>query len=176
MRKLALTNKKLRGAKRRLRALEFWANSWQNDFPNDDNLTDDYLATKIPVDMSLVDGKWTSRFLRSTCAQHMITAAQHLVEAKSGSTVFSRVTCIIGETWMFSSELCLFLNEDYFNLHTKNGTSYLGEITEVKDRSLAQEWSLILPKNFGELGVVRKDLTDEGDEYFSKMWYYGEVF
>lgn len=175
-RRFAFTNKKLRGIPRRLRSLKRWTESCESFLPDisDDDYKAGYWNEKIPVDMALVQGKQTHAGIQSLCAQALIDAAYKIYHAKPADDDV-RVTCCIVLPDMFASELCLFTAEEYYNLHTTKGTSRFGEITLLHDRSLATEWSLHLPDGFSELGVLRTEVTEEGNVYCSEHWYLGEV-
>ncbi|AYQ48056.1 DUF3916 domain-containing protein [Dickeya solani] len=177
MRRLALSNKKLRGIPRRLRALKKWSESYISQFPSisDDDFSYGYWNVKIPVHTALVQGKQTNYETQALCAQSLIDAAYNIYKAKPDSKKNIRVTCCIVLPDMFSSELCLFTDEEYFNVHTQPGNNHFGQISLLNERSLIDEWNLHLPNGFSELGVLRKSENDEGEFYHSEHWYIGEV-
>jgi len=76
---------------------------------------------------------------------------------------------------MFSSELCLFTSEEYFDMHTSPGVNFFGRLSLLRDRSLIREWGLKLPRGFSELGILRVCENDDGELYHSEHWYIGEV-
>lgn len=177
MRRLALSNKKLRGIPRRLRSLKRWSKSYENQFPDirSDDYSYGYWNVKIPVHTYLVQGKQTNKGIQSFCAQALIDAAYNIHKAKKNNERNIRVTCSIVIPDMFSSELCLFTSEEYFKEHTKEGNGRFGQIIPLNGRSLIEEWGLKLPDGFSELGVIRLDENDEGELYQSEHWYIGEV-
>jgi len=177
IRQLALSNKKLRGIPRRLRSLKKWSMSYASKFPgiSDYDYSCGYWNVKIPVHLSLVQGKQTNRSIQSFCAQVLIDAAYDVYLAKPSHENNIRVTCCIVLPDMFSSELCLFTSEEYFNEHTRPGNNYFGQLSLLNDRSLIKEWGLKLPSGFSELGVLRVSENDEGEFYSSEHWYIGEV-
>lgn len=177
MRQLALSNKKLRGIPRRLRSLQKWSESYVAEFP--DLSSEDYSYGfwnyKIPVHFSLVQGRQTSRNIQTYCAQMLINAACDIYHSKPVGKDDIRVTCCIVLPDMFASELCLFVSEEYFNMHTQPGNSIFGQLILLQGRSLVKEWNLELPMGFSELGVLRVCENDEGELYQSEHWYIGEV-
>ncbi|WP_442903477.1 DUF3916 domain-containing protein [Gilliamella sp. wkB112] len=56
-RRLCLTDKKLRGKKRRLRSFASWSRAFENYFPTQISENERYWNIKIPVDIQLVQGK-----------------------------------------------------------------------------------------------------------------------
>jgi hypothetical protein len=174
-RRLALTNKKVRGIPRRLRALGRWSESWDQRFPSDLSVDDRYWNVKIPVLRTLVQGKQTSIGIQSFCAQQLINAAHKIYLAKPETSTSFRVTCGIVLPDMFASELCIFTSEDYFNEHTLNGKGRFGELQKIQGRSLAEAWNLTVPGGFFEIGVLRTDEDEDGKPCWSEHWYFGEV-
>jgi hypothetical protein len=168
------TEKKLRGIPRRIRSLKKWALSFENYFPKELVPTERYYNWKIPVIRSLVEGKQSNIELKSMCAQQLINAAYFLYLSKPEGALSYRVTCCVMLPEMFSSELCIFTSEEYFQEHTNKGTNSFGEISIISNKSLANEMGLVLPIGFHELGVLRTYI-DEGVVYRSECWYFGEV-
>jgi hypothetical protein len=174
-RRLALTNKKVRGIPRRLRSLARWAESWTGEFPSDLNPDDGYWNVKIPVLLTLIQGKQTSIEIQSFCAQQLIYAAHRVYLAKPDSSNAFRVTCCVTLPSMFSSEVCVFTSEEYFKEHTNNGRNRFGMLEKIQYKSLAKMWSLEIPKGFSEIGIMRTDEDENGHSCISEHWYFGEV-
>ena len=174
-RRFSFSNKKLRGIPRRLRALTRWANSFSGYFPSELTPEEKYWNYKIPVHRNLVEGKQTSKSIQAFCTQQLIDAAHHIYKAKTQDTDYCRVTCVISLPWMFGSELCIYTTEEYFNEHTSEHTGRFGKIEKIQGKSLAQEFGLVIPEGFNELGVIRTDEDDDGNPYICEQWYFGEV-
>lgn len=170
-----LTNKKLRGKKRRLRAFETWSKSFLDYFPEHITEEEQYWHIKIPVDIRLVQGKYTDKITQAQCAQNLINATHQIYQAKPLNLKQYRVTCIICLPDMFTSEICIFTSEKYFKYHTELCDRKSEELDIILNRSLAKEWKLILPQGFSEKGIIRNDLDWEDEEYFAERWYFGEV-
>lgn len=174
-RRFSFSNKKLRGIPRRLRALTRWTKSLSGYFPSALTAEEKYWYYKIPVHRNLVEGKQTSKSIQAFCAQQLIDAAHHIYKAKPQDTEYSRVTCVISLPCMFTSELCIYTSEEYFNEHTVAQIGRFGKIEKIQGKSLAQEFGLVLPEGFNELGVLRTDEDDDGNPCISEQWYFGEV-
>lgn len=176
MRCIALTNKKVRGVSRRLRALHKWADSFAGWFPEELDPTDKYCNWKIPVLSSLVEGKQAERPIQAECAQQLVNACAHLMLAKPHSLSNYRVTCSITLPDMFSSEVCIYTDQDYYQGHVKEGVYEYGTITRIRERSLASEWALNLPAGVEELGVYLNFSSAEDDwTLVGDRWFFGEV-
>jgi hypothetical protein len=167
-------DKKLRGIPRRLKALKRWAETWSDYFPSNLRAEDRYWNVKIPVITSLVQGKQTSKELQSFCAQQLINATHKIYLAKPDASNY-RVTCCIVLPDMFASELCIYIDENYFNEHTSNGLNRFGLLERIQDKSLAKEWGLEFPENFSEIGITRTMESDDGKIYVSENWYFGDL-
>src|SRR5690606_30560824 len=107
---------------------------------------------KIPVCSTLVEGENSSPKTQQECAQLLIDACARLIRAKPLDQHSLRVTCCIALPDMFSSELCIYLQESYFLSHTAPKKDESGEIVTL-NRSLAREWGLKLPEGVREHGV-----------------------
>ncbi len=182
MRRLSITNEKVRGIPRRLRALKRWAEDFSGWFPGPEELdvAERYWNWKIPVIRNLVQGRHVKKQNQIECAQRLIDAASHLMAAKPEEAKEFRVTCSICLPEMFSSEVCIYLQEEYFQSHTTEGfepgNSLFWSKTrkKIKERSIAKEWGLILPEGFSEIGLA-VDCKDNYGEWAEEHWYFGEV-
>lgn len=139
MRRLSSGHKKLRGISRLLRAVDKWAESFKGYFP--ENLRPDarYHNWKIPVPISLVEGVHAKRRVQANCAQRLIDACSHLIVVKPPSAKDFRATCVVCLPDMFTSEVCIYLDENYFQSHTQPATSKKAETKRIEGRSLAKE-------------------------------------
>lgn len=176
MRRLALSNKKERGIPRKLRNLRRWSERFKNNFPDLTEYHDRYYNWKIPVPMNLVEGKHAQQEIKAECAQYLINACQYLIEAKPQGLKFCKVVCMVEQPNMFSSEICLYLDEDYFNAHTLSADRYDPQYVLADDLSLAKSWNLQIPENMYERGIkiCYIDLEDEADNYIADQWFFIE--
>jgi len=111
--------KKLRDAPRRLRNLQQWAGSFSGPFPSPEALGHEarYWNYKIPTRAGLIEGPASTREIQRACAQSLITACTNLIQSRPVSQAAVRVTCCIAWPGLFASEICLYLDEDYFQGH-----------------------------------------------------------
>ncbi|MCJ1886867.1 DUF3916 domain-containing protein [Pseudomonas sp. LA21] len=162
--------------KRRLRALKKWADSFQNCFPTDVPLTERYWNWKIPVQISLVQGRYTTPEIQAQCAQFLIDACQHLMQSKPEFAKDWRVTAVICLPDFFTSEVCIYKDEGYFASHTREAEGPAGKSRHLTS-SLAEEWQLRLDPGSSELGVhIDCADPDQPDgRFICQRWYFGEV-
>ena len=184
MRRLSPYRQNIRGVPRQLRALKKWSDSFDNYFPDRNYLNDNlkYYNWKIPVSAGLVAGDKTKQSIQAQCAQRLIDACGYIIEAKPTWADNFRITATICLPDMFTSEVCIYLQEEYFQSHTsankqKSDWGYC-EKTRIADRSLAKEWKLSLSRNIQELGVRNKYVnnTNPEENWICDRWYFGEVF
>lgn len=168
---------KVRNIPRRLKALNRWAHTFNCPeralFPENAH----YWNFKIPVEINLVQGKYSTLRDKAACAQAMINACSNLITVTADVDYRPRITAVICLPDMFISEICLFRSEDYYQSFITEDRSENGASALIKERSLAVEWGLILPANVQELGITLEYYgSEERDEWFTgERWYYGQV-
>ncbi|MEN4793312.1 DUF3916 domain-containing protein [Pantoea agglomerans] len=168
---------KVRNIPRRLRALNSWAETFhcaeRAIFSEDEH----FWNFKIPVEINLVEGKSSTQRVRTACAQAMINACANLITATADMDYSLRITAVICLPDMFTSEICLFRSEEYYQSFITEDRSEKGASVLIRERSLAADWGLILPANVQELGMTLEYYGSENrDEWFTgERWYYGQV-
>ena len=163
---------------RSLQNLRDWSASFSGRFPSSKELAENpsYWNWKIPVCSTLVEGPRASPETQRECAQLLINACDRLMRNKPANRPDLRVTCCICLPDMFTSELCIYLQESYFLGHTTPQNNEFGEVVELKERSLAKEWGLDLPEGVLERGVyINYPATEAHRNVACDRWYYGEV-
>ena len=177
MRRIAFSNKKVRGVPRRLRALARWANSFKGFFPDDLAKTTRYYNFKIPVLATMVEGKQATDAIRRQCAQHLIDACQHLIDARPDDAPDYKVVASISLPDMFSSEVCIYTNPDYHRVHTQPSIDQYGCSRRITDHDLTEQWGLTLPAGMRCVGLSFECQGIEGiqDGFIGQRWHFGEV-
>ncbi|VVQ32152.1 hypothetical protein PS943_02725 [Pseudomonas fluorescens] len=171
MRRLALSNKKVRNIPRRLKALAAWTSRFEGYFPDDLTLEQKYSNWKIPVLTTLVEGKQATAAIRKECAQQMINAAHNMLQARPENAIDCRVVAVICLPEMFSSEICIYTDLEYHRGHIPS----FGDEHHRTDKSLATEWGLILPEGMKERGLRYTAEDCDEQPYEAERWYFGEV-
>jgi hypothetical protein len=165
MRRIALTNKKLRGIPRRLRALEKWAFGFTGYVRPRSNEMERYFNWKIPVHSALVQGRQTNLEIQSRCAAQLLDAASRLSEASRDiSNEYYRIACLITWPSLHQSEVTVFYDKGYYE-------SFLGNANLLDPRRISERLSLSVPANFLEHG---HDVTQPDDIGPVELWCIGE--
>ncbi|PQK95194.1 DUF3916 domain-containing protein [Pantoea ananatis] len=169
---------KVRNIPRRLKALKRWADKFHNPQRSVFSEDEHYWNFKIPVEINLVQGKYSTLKTKADCAQTMINACSNLITATAGMNYSPRITAVICLPDMFTSEICLYRSEDYYQSFITENRSENSATALIKERSLAAEWGLILPANVQELGITREYYgSEDRNEWFTgERWYYGQLF
>lgn len=172
--------KKLRGISRRMRSLRKWGLQFKEKFPSEKELKDSglYWNWKLPTHQAMVEGKHSTQPMKQEVAQILISACTNLVKAKPTWARHYRVTCVICMPDMFSSEICIYLNEGYFRSKVDVGTQSNGVcLKRIEGRSLASDWGLALPRGISEIGTQIDFSGYEGgiNAYQGERWMYGEI-
>lgn len=171
--------KRLRGISRRMRSLHKWSSQFKENFPSAIALQDSrYWNWKLPTHQAMVEGKYSTQQMRQKIAQILVVACANLAMAKPTWAGNYRVTCVICLPDMFSSEICIYLDEGYFKSKIDVGISSDGVSFErIEGRSLANEWALALPTGISEIGIrIKFQGYDDGmDAYQGEHWMYGEI-
>lgn len=165
-RRISVSNKKLRGVPRRLRALETWAARFEGVVRPRSDYAERYWNWKIPVHAALIEGHQTNLAIKSRCVAALLTAAQHLANAAATARPdgYYRVAGLITWPWLFSSEVTIFYDKEYYE-------GFLGDANELSPTLLSDMLSLSVPIDFLEHG---RDVTQP--EHTSRVfwWCIGE--
>ncbi len=173
--------RKLRGIPRRLRALRKWAKDFSGKYPSELqvalNKNPKYWNWKIPVARALVVGPYTTTAIQRECAQLLINACSFLMAARPVWAAQHRITCLICIPDVFTSEVCIYFDESYYQSKAAPAVNEYGCQELIAKRSLVDEWALCLPDAVAELGIFwRHDASaNEDDHYVSEHWMYGDV-
>lgn len=168
---------KVRNIPRRIRALNRWADTFHSPERSIFSENERYWNFKIPVDINLVEGKYSTIRIKASCAQALVNACSNLITATVGMNYSPRITAVVCLPDMFTSELCLYRSEEYYQSFITEYRSENGSSALIKDRSLAAEWGLFLPANVQEIGITLEYYgSEDRDEWFTgERWYYGQV-
>jgi hypothetical protein len=158
-------NKKLRGVPRRLRALEKWAENFEGHYYPRSELGEKFSHWKIPVLSSLVNPPQTTAEIQARCMNAMLQAANFLAQSVTEDQQhYYRVACLFTLPWMFSSEVTIFYDPDYYR-------GFFGSQHQLAPRKLSAEFGLILPEGFVERGCI---VRDEEEGLSEEWWCIGQ--
>lgn len=166
---------KTRGTRRRLNRLRRWAEGFAGNFPSRDIATHSHWNRKIPVHSGLAEGEKARHSTIVECVRSLIAATDRLVASKPEWARGFRVTCCISVPDAFASEICIYMDEGYFQRQISPANDRHGIKKRIRDYSLSKRWNLVLPDGFHEVGVRVVKPDDEHGDYRSDWWFFGEV-
>ena len=161
-----------------LRELQRWSAGFAGRFPSARELGEhpSYWNWKLPFDARLLQGNdAVAQATRRECAQRLIDACAALLRAKPQGAAGARVTCTICVPELWGSELCVYLDEDYWRSHVEADASASASIAPIAGRSLASEWGLTLPPGLLERGIRYSQAQSGEADFREEQWRYGEV-
>lgn len=175
MRRISINRpkEKVRGVKRRLRNLDKWADSFEGYFPSE-HASERYWNWKLPVLDRLVGPPATSSEIQAHCAQAILRAATHLLEARPKEYSHAVVSALITHPQMFGSEICIFFDEDYFESFYNRNNEWQ-TLTPINDKDIAKTLSFDVPYPFVQSGYVYRIKDEwEGDitTYEEEWWRF----
>ncbi|GEM_PF-3386437 len=153
-RRLITPQRKLRGVARRLRALGRWPREVATAYPDDEELraAPRYWNWKLPVDLHLVESRWTATAIRRACAQRLIAA-------RAASTGDCRATCVACLQDLFTSGPCLYRSEERFRSHTSASVDRPGDPDGSK--GVGCRWSGGCSCPFSRQGRLQRAALDD---------------
>lgn len=164
---------KLRGIKRRLIALDKWADSFEGYFPSEYS-SENYWNWKIPILDRMVNTPTTTKELQVHCANAMLRAASHIEKSRPEESKSAIVTVLLTYPDMFSSEICVFFDKEYYEgFFERSGEEQ--KLTKLSSGSLVQDLGLVLPKGFNEVGyhcVIKDEWEGKVSVYEEDWWSY----
>jgi Protein of unknown function (DUF3916) len=166
MRQLQLSgSKKLRGVPRRLRALSKWSAQFEGCYYPRSAAGEKYTHCKIPVLSSLVNPPHTTKEIQTQCMNYLLQVADCLARSRpENATDYYRVACLFTLPYLFSSEVTVFYDPDYY-------WSFFGDTHELAPRKLSTGFGILVPDGFVERGCLIKDAEDGTSE---EWWCVGQ--
>ncbi len=166
---------KLRGIKRRLNAIDNWANSFEGYFPVEHS-SEKYWNYKIPVLDRLVCPPTTTDELQAHCVVALLRAAEFLVSARPREHQKAKVSVLVTYPDMFGSEICVFFDKSYLKAFFER-SSEKEQLNVIKGNTLSCNLTFEVPSIFFEHGYMYKTKEEwEGEvtEYQEQWWSYHE--
>jgi hypothetical protein len=145
---------KVRGVKRRLRALDKWADSFEGYFPSE-YASERYWNWKLPVLDRLVGPPTTTDEIQKHCAEAILRAVKHLLDAKPEKHGHVVVSALITYPEMFGSEICIFFDKDYFDSFFDR-TSEWQSLTPIENNELSLSLDFEVPFPLTQKGFIHK--------------------
>jgi hypothetical protein len=164
-------DEKLRGVKRRLRAVDRWAESYQGFFPVTEE-GEKYWHCKLPVLDRLVAPPTTNQTIQAHCVKALLRATKYISLAKPQDCKCAIVCALITYPNMFGSEVCVFFDRTYYESFFSRNNEWQS-LEEVFDKSLLQRLDATLPDGFYETGFILSSKDEWEDEvvYYQEQWW-----
>ena len=167
------SRKKVRGAKRKCRAMVNSINELTSIFP-EVNMERGYWHMHLPVRQEFIDTIKTPSKARKFCIQALIDRAKHLIDNKPDAAVSTRVVACISLPNLFDSQIIVFFGASYFESFFNRDTDDQKWIPLPPNRSVSREFNLEIPMGLTEKGF-REELVDEDFRSTSELWFVGEL-
>lgn len=172
MRRISLNRpkEKVRGAERRLKALDKWVDQFDGYFPSEWS-GERYLDYKIPVLDRLVDPPTTRKLWQARAIQAMFRAYEHLISAKPSE--YDEVSVDLILTWpnLHGSRIIVFFDESYHHGFYEKDDEWQKRIPEpIGEEGLPFD----VPKgiNISRIKFMNRDYDDEETtEWYTTSWY-----
>lgn len=176
MRKLqsAGSRKKTRGMRRKCREMVREIYEGTNEFPCLDYDGNSFWGLKPPFARYFIESSRTPHAVRRLCVQTLIDRAAHLVRLRPPELKSARVVVVISLPEMWSSELIVFFDGEYFANFFRRTDSYQQWKRLRPDIRLTRRWNLRVPDNFLEATFYEK-ILDDGYRYSGIIWAIGEL-
>lgn len=167
-----MRNQKVRGIKRKVSNMIKRIEEETADFPLD--FYNGYWHLHLPVAQGFIDSDKTPFGIRRLCVQTLLERAQHMIELKPSTGEKYRVVVYINFQALFDSQIIVFASDAHFKDFFDRNHDHQRWIPLSKERMIANEWRINIPKNMNVLGF-KEEITDEGEVYHSDIWFIGEL-
>ncbi len=171
MRELAISNKRVRGLKRRLRALAAWADRFAQHPPAPDGVDDAGYYWRLPVNSAMVEGPRARFVIQRTVLQEVLRASALLQRKLKGEASALIPVCCITWPTLFDCELLLLRGEEYLQPLVTESSTDLGRTMRITERRLSRELGFVSPTDWNEIGL-RDELQDEDGVLLRERWVY----
>ena len=168
-----MSNKKLRGLKRKTRNMikRIWKET--SDFPLD--FYNGYWHLHLPVAQGFIDSDRTPFGIKRLCVQTLLERAKHLIEIKPNTPYKCRVVVYISFQALFDSQIIVFAGDSHFEGFFNRNDEFQKWIALSKGRSFEREWGINIHKDMNVLGF-KEEITDEDGEIYKRdIWFIGEL-
>lgn len=165
---------KVRGARRKCRAMVEAIGDGTEVFPQEHRLGCGYWHLHLPVDQGFIDSLKTPFPVRRQCVQTLIDRCGHLYNLKPPSNEPIRVVASISLPYLWDSQVIVFFGQDYFRTFFDRSSECQSWTPLRESRSIRSEWHLDIPETFQERGYHER-IRDEDMAYDGELWFIGEL-
>lgn len=167
------SRKKVRGAKRKCKAIISLINEMTTIFP-EVNMEHGYWNISLPASQAFIDSRKTPFKVRTLCMQTLIDRVKYLIENKPDIDVSARVVACITLPNLWHSQIIVFFGDEYFESFFNRDSEYQKWTRLPPSRSISREFNLNTSTGLAEKGY-RQVIIDEVFNSTSELWFVGEL-
>lgn len=166
--------RKLRGTRRRFRALRQWADQFVDWFPSLGSFHRGYLHWKLPVHRLFVEGRHVRRSTQRDVVEILLGICANLKANQPQTHVPIRVIAIVTLPQIFDADITIFLGSEHYDGFFNRNTDYQRWTPLPATRSLRKEWALSAANDLQEFGMS-ETIDDDDFHRRGELWFYGDV-
>jgi len=169
-----LSDKKIRGIKRRCRSMVEELTLSTDSFPVEAHEGDGFWHLHLPVAESFIDSYKTPVSVRRLCVQTLVNRVQYLRSIKPQSTQKIRVVATITLPCLWDSQLIVFYGDEYYGNFFKRDNEYQTWVLQDSHKKLLEEFNLVVPEGLVVRNYLEK-ITDGENEFKNQLLFIGEL-
>ncbi|MED2786944.1 DUF3916 domain-containing protein [Bacillus thuringiensis] len=168
-----MREKKIRGMKRKtntmIKRIEEHTKTFPSTFYNDE-----YWYMPLPVSQAFIDSRKTSRKIKRLCIQTLLNRLNHLMKIKPSDTHTYRVVALISIENLWSSQIIVFKNDDYFHHFFNRNSKFQKWILLSNEIDFWETWEISVLPTFQTLHF--QEIIYNADECYEKeILFIGEL-
>lgn len=168
-----MREKKIRGMKRRTKTMIQRIEEYTNTFPST-FYNDEYWYMSLPVSQAFIDSRKTPKKVKRLCMQALLNQANHLMKMKPNDTNTYRVVVLISRESLWSSQIIVFKNDDYFHNFFNRNSEFEKWILLSNEIDFWETWGISICHTLQTLHF-QEIIHDENECYEKEIWFIGEL-
>ena len=168
-----MREKKIRGMNRKTNTMINRIEEHTKTFPST-FYNDEYWYMTLPVSQDFIDSRKTPRKVKRLCIQTLLNQANHLIKMKPSDTHTYRVVVLISIENLWSSQIIIFKNDDYFHNFFNRNSEFQKWILLSNKPDFWKTWGISIYPTFQRLHF-QEIIYDEGAIYEKQILFVGEL-
>ncbi|HHT7237342.1 MULTISPECIES: DUF3916 domain-containing protein [Bacillus] len=168
-----MREKKIRGMKRKTETMIQRIKEYTNTFPST-FYNNEYWYMPLPVSQAFIDSHKTPRKVKRLCIQTLLNQAHQLVKMKPNDTHTYRVVVLISIENLWSSQIIVFKNDDYFHTFFNRNSEFQKWILLSNEIDFWETWGISICHTIQTL-QFQEIIHDEDECYEKEIWFIGEL-
>ncbi|WP_436865603.1 DUF3916 domain-containing protein [Bacillus fungorum] len=168
-----MREKKIRGMKRKtntmIKRIEEHTKTFPSAFYNDE-----YWYMPLPVSQAFIDSCKTPRKVKRLCIQTLLNQAQHLIKIKPSDTHTYRVIVFISIENLWSSQIIVFKDDDYFHNFFNRNNEFQTWIPLSNEMNFWETWGISICPT-AQMLQFQEVIYDEDAIDKKEIWFIGEL-